>query len=678
MKNLIRIAIALIITLLGIAGSYYYLSPNTGVQTSSKKQKAMAKIAAVVNDVKRQSNDKIIWEPVRKGDLLFLGDKIKTSPLSNSKIEFLDNGTSIDVEAESLIVISKNNKKLTLQVMEGSLFVSSNQDTSNMALTSGNKNEKEIALKNGDFSFSVNKEGKSNLEVIKGSIGNSGANQFKNLKPNYGDSIFIDSKTEEDLEFSFQPIPEQYQVIVEIGNSRNNLIEDKNANIDLNSGVIKTKPIIGTFFWKLKAINKNDPNDNFQSSVFKLSTKQKIPPIPMYPIANDIVQLKNEKEAIEFKWSLPHAFDTVEIEVKSNDGKGQVIINENVSNQTFFATNKITRPGKYTWKIIGKLNGNKISLSSQDQPFIIIHGEELQSPTLQSPDENFILFSKNSKENFLNNIHLSWKPVKEAKEYLLTIKNKENQKREFKVNLTEFNIPKLITGQYTWYVQSINEKNEVSKKINNRTFSISQLATLSFINLVSNLYYTTSFPSYKFQWNNYANAATYHLKISQNQSMNPSETLTTRDNFFTYQIGKEGNYFFTVEALNTDNTVIATSEISNLNVSKPPAPPAPIFLNVAKNWESNLSGDMKVELSNYTNKFQTIFELYDSKGALIDQNRSSSNNVNFKSLSPGNYIVIAKFIDEYNQTSEQSIRKAFNVPEKSAIAAPKVKGVKVR
>jgi hypothetical protein len=79
-------------------------------------------------------------------------------------------------------------------------------------------------------------------------------------------------------------------------------------------------------------------------------------------------------------------------------------------------------------------------------------------------------------------VHLSWKSIKDAKEYLLTIKNNENQKREFKLQTNDFFIPKINIGNYIWYIQSINEKNELSKKITPKKFTIAQLTDLKFIN----------------------------------------------------------------------------------------------------------------------------------------------------------------------------------------------------
>ncbi|MGZ3809747.1 MAG: hypothetical protein ACXVCE_16815, partial [Bacteriovorax sp.] len=339
--NLLRTFIALSISITGVFLSYYFLYPNSELKGSSKKLIAMAKVINVVNDVKKQGSDKLIWESVRNGDLLYLGEKLRTSPLSSTKIEFIDNGASIDIEPDSLIVMNKNNQKLSLKVVEGSLFVSSNKEISNLSVTSGEKSENAINIKNGDFSYSVSKEGKANVEVLKGAIdSNSGlisrsSKNFKDLKPGYGDTIFVDPKSDDGSVFRWSALSDQYEVKLEIGSNRNNLQMKNDVSVENENGIVKSKAMLGTYYWRLVAQNKNSPDDHFTSSTFKVTYKQRMAPIPIYPIVSDTVQLKNASTPVEFKWSLMHSFDSIQLEVYSEENKARPLLVEDVTNQTF-------------------------------------------------------------------------------------------------------------------------------------------------------------------------------------------------------------------------------------------------------------------------------------------------------------------------------------------------------
>ncbi|MDD4976537.1 MAG: hypothetical protein PHY93_19430 [Bacteriovorax sp.] len=683
-KNLVRTITALVISITGIFLSYYFLYPNIGQKQSSKKSIAMAKVINVINDVKKQGNDKLIWEPIRKGDLLYLGEKLKTSPLSSSKIEFIDNGASIDIEPESLIIVNKNNQKLSLQVVEGSLFVSSSKEIPNLSVTSGEKSENTMNIKNGDFSYSVSKEGKANVEVLKGTVDPNSSliahtsQKFKDLKPGYGENIFVDSSSVDGSIFKWSPLPDEYEVKLEIGNNRNNLQIKNDVSVESENGLIRSKSMTGSYYWRLVALNKNNPDDHFSSSTFKVTFKQKIAPIPIYPIASDTVQLRNENAIVEFKWSLMHSFDSIQLEIFSEGNTKNPILTEQVTTQTFFSTNKINRPGKYSWKLVGKVTGSEEPLVSLIQYFQIFIGEDLQSPMPLLPLDKSIFYYPDQKDKGLHNLHLSWKNIKEASEYLIIIKNRDGKKLEFKAPLNQFVIPTIASGTYSWTVQSINLKNEISKAITNRSFSVEPMAQLSFNQLENKVYYTNKFPTYKFIWNTINNAENYRLKVSQSQSLSPNETIKVNDGQFNYQIGKEGMYFAQVEALNKEENSIAQSEVFTFSVTKPPLPSTPVFLDAKKALESTPNGDINFELINFDKKYKVVFEIRDTRGVIIEQSQNNSSGISFKSLSPGRFFATAKYIDEFNQTGELSLRQSFTVPDKSAIAAPKVKGIKVR
>ncbi len=669
--NLIRTLLALLISVSGIVFTQYYLLPNTGAKNSNANQVAMAKVSLVVNDVKKQGVNKLIWEPVRKGDLLYLGEKLKTSALSNSKIEFIENGTSIDIEPESLIVISKNDKKLSLKVVEGSLFVDSKQNVGDLSVTTGNSNQS-LNLKNSNGAFSVSKDGKA--EMIGGNLDD----KFKEVKPIYNETLFVDPQNKDGILFKWKPLEEIYKIKIEIGESRNQMQTPKEMKIDPLTGIISIKPIFGTYYWKLIAENSNDPNDKFSSSTFKVTYKQKLAPIPVYPPNNDIVQIRTTQDPIEFKWSLLHSFEKTKIEIYNESSPETPLVSEDVSTQTFFSTKKISKAGKYSWKLVGNIQGDEQSLNSPMQTFDLVIGDELPSPILLTPEDKAQIFYPAKTETGVSNLQLSWKEVKDASEYLITIKNKDNVKKEFKTPRTEFTIPKLTAGAYTWSVQSINIKSQVSKMINSKNFNITPMGNINFKPMIEKVFYVKSFPQYKFEWTKYSGTSQYRLKISQNQTMTPNELMKTKDDFFQYQIGKDGIYFATVEALNNQDEVIAESAIFTFTVAKPPLPVTPLFSEDKRSNEANLNGDIGFLLTNHEKNLQVIFEIIDEKGSVINQQKSIKANAIFRNLNPGNYFVVAKYIDEYEQISEPSLKKSFIVPDRSSIAAPKIKGVKVR
>ena len=72
-----------------------------------------------------------------------------------------------------------------------------------------------------------------------------------------------------------------------------------------------------------------------------------------------------------------------------------------------------------------------------------------------------------------------------------------------------------------------------------------------------------------------------------------------------------------------------------------------------------------------------VVKLQNASNQIVDERRFSEGKFSLSGLLPGKYNVLSQFRDEYNRLGETS-RITLEVPEKSTIAAPKVKGLNVR
>jgi hypothetical protein len=444
------------------------------------------------------------------------------------------------------------------------------------------------------------------------------------------------------------------------------------------TGAVYSKVMLGTLYWKLTAQNKNNPTDNFSSSIFKVTYNQKVPPLPVFPLQNDLVQLKELNAPLDFKWNVLNTFENITLEVYTAENLKTPLFTESVANQTYLETRKISKAGKYYWKLKGKMSGSEGILESPMQNFQVIIGEELQSPLPLSPEDQNIFYISNNEESNFKNLRLTWKNNPEANQYLVTIKRNDSSK-EFRVPLNEFLAPAMGKGNYSWSVQSINAKNEVSKKINLRHFTISGMEGINFKNFKKEVYYYNELPVYNFSWNQVPGVLSYRLKISQRAGFENAEILKVKDPSFNYQVGKEGFYYVLVEGLNLNDIVMAQSEVTSFQVAKSPTPKTPLFLEAnQKVIEATPNGDINFNLVNYQDTYLTQIEIKDNNGNVIEVSKNKSAKANFSGLQPGSFYAVAKFFDEHGQGSEYSERKKFIVPDKSAIAPPSARGVRVR
>ncbi len=85
-----RILIALLIAVVGLSLSWFFLRPQEWTSNGGKNRKVIARVLDLRNDVNRQEEGRLLWSPIRKGDEIFLGDKIKTAGLSSTVIQFAE------------------------------------------------------------------------------------------------------------------------------------------------------------------------------------------------------------------------------------------------------------------------------------------------------------------------------------------------------------------------------------------------------------------------------------------------------------------------------------------------------------------------------------------------------------------------------------------------------------
>ena len=93
-----RILLALLITVVGIALSWFFLRPKELMTSGGKDRQVIATVLELRNDVNRQEEGRLLWSPIRKGDEIFLGDKIKTAGLSSTVIKFTESASKLEIE----------------------------------------------------------------------------------------------------------------------------------------------------------------------------------------------------------------------------------------------------------------------------------------------------------------------------------------------------------------------------------------------------------------------------------------------------------------------------------------------------------------------------------------------------------------------------------------------------
>lgn len=651
-----RILIALLIAVVGISLSWFFLRPQEWGSNGGKNRKVIARVLDLRNDVNRQEEGRLLWSPIRKGDEIYLGDKIKTAGLSSTVIQFAESSSKLEIEENSMIVMSQGGKKLALNMLEGRVFIQQEEGApaGDLDLLSAGK---KLDLK-GNAAISVSKDGGSQVESFGGS------SLFTDLRPEYSQDIL---SLKNDLALSWKPASATETVEVFVGESPLLMKKVDNISAPFSAGKLEVAMRPGINYWQLRTIAGGS---EVKSPLMKVNLIRPLPPTPLFPSDKELI--KAGDKPFDFKWIKGNAGDTVVVDIAKDANFSQMVLTQEIKDQTFFAPATNLAQGEYFWKVKSKV-GNNEWIESKPISFSVHLGSNLLSPTPLFPPDNFVFYVGS---NPTNNVKFEWRKQENVRGYELKVEgegfNKETQLTETAVNI---NMNRL--GTYTWQVTSEGNDGKKSVLPVRRRFEVRESGRIQWNMAQKNFYYLESLPIVILRWEKKSPGVSL-LNISTAPDMSNPESFQVQGRDFPYRVLKDGIYFAKVSALDESGEVSAESDILEFKVEAAPLPPAPVLTGSPKLLKATPQGNLYSKVENSKTNWLIIASLFDQTGRVVDERRFSENEIRFSGLLPGKYFLQTKFQDEYRRMGELSERLDVEVPDKSMIAAPKLKGIKVR
>ena len=648
-----RILIALLIAVVGIALSWFFLRPQELMTSGGKDRVVIAHVMDLRNDVNRQEEGRLLWSPIRKGDEIYLGDKIKTAGLSSTVLKFSDSASKLEIEENSTIVMSQGGKKLALNMLEGRVFIKQEEGSGsdqNLDLLSGGK---KLDLK-GNAAISVSQDGGSQVESF------GGESIFGELKPSYSEEIL---STKETLSLQWKVANRNDKVEVLLGESPKTLKKVSGAEAAFNAGKLDVKMFNGVNYWQLVAGESRSP-------IMKVDFKKPLPPSPLYPADKELI--KAGDRPFDFKWIKGNAGDNVVIDVAKDQAFSQMMFSSEIKDQTFFTPNGNLPQGEYFWRVKSRI-GKTEWVESKTISFTIHQGSNLLSPSPLFPADNAVFYIG---KNPVNNVKFEWRNQENIRGYDLRIQgdnlNKDAQVAE---NSATVNVNRI--GKYTWEVYSEGRDGKKSVLPVKRKFEVREEGIIQWNMPQRNFMYLDSLPIVILRWEKRNNGLSI-LKISPYADLKDAESFQVQGRDFPYRVLKDGIYFAKVSSLDENGTTSAESDILEFKVQEAPLPPAPMLLGQKKTLRASPQGELRTQVENTKPNWLVIASFMDAQGRVVDERRFSDDKLSFSGLMPGKYTLQMKFQDEYRRLGELSERIDVEVPETSMIAAPKIKGIKVR
>ena len=642
-----RILLALLTSVIGIFLSFYFLRPSEWAAKTSLSKNVIAQVISIQNDVSRQEEGKLIWGPLRKGDIVHLGDKIKTSSLSSVFLLLKESSSRLEIEENSTVLMSGMGKKLTLNMLEGRVFLKQEEQGATEAkvdLVSGGK----VVEAKGDVAVTIAKDGTSQVDEFK----KVSENIFEELGPEYGSTI----QTAGSVNLKWKPLKTNDEIWLETGESPL-ILKRSSTPINGSSGSAQTSLVSGLSYWRLVSVKDGVET---KSAIMKLNVERPLAPVLIAPAENDV--LRPSDKGFDLKWSRGNISDQYTIEISKTSDFSVLSLSDQIKNQTFYTVKDELSEGDYFWRIKDQ---SKVSR------FTIVKGEKILSPVPVTPADGAIVYLDQSSR-----LDFEWREQPNAHSYEFSLMGTGTPKTNVLIqNKVSVNLNRL--GKYSWSVTSQTSDGKVSVLPVKRSFEVREMEKPQWLNLEKKFFYLDSYPIIILKWSKNASGGAI-LKISDQPSMQGAQLFQINGSDFPYRPARDGFHYAQITLRDEAGQFSGQTGIFEFSVEKAPLPPVPDFLISSPSIHASTRGEFSVNLKNREPIYRTNAKVFNKRGLAVDERNFSDDKITFHSLLPGQYFLEAHFVDDYKRVGPASSRIEILVPEKSMIAAPKIKGIKVR
>lgn len=476
--NTKRILISFLVSIVGLcATSFYFTKYYPSVQFHID-EKPLAKVEKLENSSRRKLAQHRTWQIVEFGDSLYSGESIKTSPDADISIRFLDSNTILNLEADSLITIKKNKGEISLNLIEGHLFVDSTQNDSAASVKLESKDGLIDLLKT---SVTVSKEKNTdlNLNVITGRAkvikadGQSAVIEFKKPSLIITEPVAL-SVIESQLPemkivwLSAEPNTNE-KLVFKVGTKRSDLLEVKPSVLGTNKVNLPVK--FGKNFVQLE-IRSVDDNKVLQAASVRFLLQQKVsavsevtnvPAVEKVRATAQIVWNSEAEEVQNFvgdpelnlQWTLQNNDSVQKLNLKIFEDDKLILSEVLTADQTKFKA-KLPKSGRYLASIEAVDTVDKRLAQSKIKSIVSEQLAYLASPEWTD--------AKPTSDADLNGVYLArWKPLDNIVEYSLELVNPSGKViRTWSQKNNFVQLKNLLPGEYKLTLTTLDQFKRIS------------------------------------------------------------------------------------------------------------------------------------------------------------------------------------------------------------------------
>lgn len=395
-----RLVIAALTSSSVFAATWYWYQYSAQYISHSGNEKPLAYVGTALEDIQRRPASRLLWQLVNTGEPLFDGEAIRTGEKGEVRIQFADSDRYLDLEPESLIVIKKSAGEISLDLMEGSLFVNANASNAEGASLVLNSAQGKVDLSKASASLTKNQGGNIDVQVLEGRASiqdGNGQSQDLNtrteiqiLSPLPQKPIAMNAEQLEPIAFRWQGFPPQTRVSLWTGPSRRKMQEVQKA--DLNQNTLKAKMAFGRHYWKLVGVNTSGQMVA-ETPVYRADVIARYAPTVVFPTADAQIVKETLPSQVQFRWQNSEDTRQTTLEIWSDAELKKKIVTQAFTTQDSFSAEGL-KSGTYYWRmsstypdadtpLIGKIQKFTLLTEAELQPVLVPVQVQLTSPETQ-------------------------------------------------------------------------------------------------------------------------------------------------------------------------------------------------------------------------------------------------------------------------------------------------------
>ena len=676
---------------------YYVTAPKVRMRINIDP---IAYLESDPRNVQRKPSDNLIWENVKKGETLFPHDTVRASGTRGARIRMSESESLVELEPESVIVLEEKQGKISLDLVNGGLFVKNENTKKNMGpgleikiggtkLAAGSKGL--------EMNIRRDKAGKASVAVVKGQVtaesagksfelaqGKSGSLDSKGLETDKliqvsqpaANSVVDIGAGDNPVNFRWTPLADGTVVYLELGQTPSTLARFKGSESPGQSGSLTAQIARGEHFWRLVAAKKDNPATLKASVVSKFTAIAIQPPELVTPNdkANLTLNASGKPLLAKLSWVPNSAYDSYEVKIAPNrDFRDAAVITAGSDQEE--VTSEVATAGTFYWRVAGLSKLDHRRIESNLRSFSVTKEEVKPPPSvpkLESPADGLKLALNDAQ----GGVDLHWQSGKSGDTYAVKVERIVNPASnvelmpEVESARSDYSLKVPVTGTYKWAVRSMNSAG-TSAWSSSKIFVVmpDKIALKDLIDPHADLLK----PAAKFAWSKGgAGLSKWRLGFSEDGAFKKPTWQIVSGSNAELTLPKFGSYYVKLEGYGANEVLLVESELKAIKVTAPLKLPPPELILPASDGGlvADANGDLTIKWKPVERAKGYVVILRDEKGVSVVKTKTTQQQIAPRRLMPGRYTFEIATINIQSQVGQVRSFKEITVPAVSAVKPP--------